>query len=373
MEVDLEAIKKPMGQTTGKEVQRTNGHKVNGINTPKKPVPVIDLAHTTGEKALNDLAQKAAQGTPIIDWKSYLITEEPEEVPPLISINGVPVCTPGNHSLIIGKKKSRKTLFIVWLIKQLAGDLSNNVLISDTEQGKRHVWKTRDRIKRASGYNVHVLSLRGISPEDRRKVIETAAQEGIIKLIVIDGIRDLLSNINDPDQCTELVTWIEWLTVTYGIHIINVLHQNKTDNNARGHIGTELLNKAEITIELELDEKANCTLVKCESSRDVPFESFAFTHDADGLPELVSVPHKGKAMTDFERKTRLGYVFEEGPLHRKELIAALKEHFEVGENKAGHLLAEFRRLGWIVKNGADHSPDTIYKLMVSTLKPIGND
>jgi hypothetical protein len=129
------------------------------------------------------------------------------------------------------------------------------------------------------------------------------------------------------------------------------------------------LNKAEITIELELDEKANCTLVKCESSRDIPFETFAFTHDEQGLPQLVSVPIKGQSLSDFEQKERLQFVFESELLKRSEVIEGIKTHFEVGSSKADKLLGQFMRIGWIVKNGKDRSPDAVYKLMVSVLKP----
>ncbi len=51
-------------------------------------------------------------------WNEVLITEEPPEEMALISIEGVPVATPSNHSLVLGKKKSRKTLFIVWLVSK---------------------------------------------------------------------------------------------------------------------------------------------------------------------------------------------------------------------------------------------------------------
>jgi hypothetical protein len=298
-------------------------------------------------------------------WKSYLVVAAPEDVPPLLSIGPAPIWTKENHSLIIGKKKSRKTLFLTWLISQYTGDLQTDILIADTEQGQKHVWKTRERIHTLTKKNINILSLRGLSPQDRQGVIEEAIQEGNFKVVIIDGIRDLLSNINDPDQCTSLVTWIEHLTVTYGLHIVNVLHQNKVDNNARGHIGSELLNKAEITIELELDEKAGCTLVKCESARDIPFESFAFTHDAAGLPELVTMPIKGKALTDTEQKNRLAYVFENEPKKYSEVIEGMQSHFEVGKNKAGQLLADYVRRSWIIKNGNDRSPDTVYKLLVS--------
>ncbi len=339
---------------TAAEGKQRNGHEDKKI----RPVPQLSKQDFTNEI-------DAAEPTPNTTWKDFLVLSEPEEIPPLIHFNNVPVATPGNHSLIIGKKKSRKTLFIVWFIAQFEGAINTDVLICDTEQGKRHVWKTLDRIERLTGARVHILSLRGLSPVQRKEVILQAIQEGKYKIVVIDGVRDLLSNINDPDQSTELITWIEFLTVTYNLHIVDILHQNKTDNNARGHLGSELLNKAEITIELELDEKAGCTIVKCESSRDIPFESFAFTHNEDGLPEVVSMPTKGKVITDSEKKRLLEFVFEGQLLKYKDVRDGIKTHFDVGINKASSLLAGFCRNGWIIKNGADRHPDTTYKLMVS--------
>lgn len=300
-------------------------------------------------------------------WQKYLVTKQPKDVPPLIKIGSSPVVTPSNHSLIIGKKKSRKTLFLIWLIVEYIsqGGKIEDVLICDTEQGEQHVWKARDKIYKLTKQYVNILSLRGLGPKDRREVIQEAIDDGRYKIVVIDGIRDLLSNINDPDQCTELVTWIEHLTVSYGIHIINVLHQNKVDTNARGHIGSELTNKAEVTIDLERDEKAECTIVKCESSRDIPFESFAFTHDEEGLPKKVSMPVKGQSLSDPEVKQRLKYVFDGKHIGYKDVVEGIKQHFEVGVNKAGQMLGRFVRDGWIIKNGADKSPSTVYKLMVN--------
>ena len=313
-----------------------------------------------------DFPENKQQGESTLRWKDYLVTQEPEDLPPLLKIGESPVWTTGNHSLIIGKKKSRKTLFLTWLIgefKKQSGNL-NEVLIVDTEQGKKHVWKSRDRIFKLTKQYVHSLTLRGINTEERKDIIEQAIKEGKFKVVLIDGIRDLLGNINDPDQCTDLVIWIEKLTVTYGLHIVNILHQNKTDTNARGHIGSELLNKAEITIELELDEKAKCTLVKCESSRDIPFESFAFTHNDQDLPELVSMPINGKALPDIEQKKRLAFVFEDAALKYNEVIEGIRNHFEAGIVAAKKIKAECERKGWIVKSGKDNSPDTVYKLMI---------
>ena len=299
-------------------------------------------------------------------WQEVLITEQPPDEIPLIEINGVPVATAGNHSLIVGKKKSRKTLFIVWLISRCP-----EAMLFDTEQGKTHVWKAKDKIKRLSGLDVPTFYLRGKSPAERRAIIYGTLQNwpSRPKIIVIDGIRDLLSNINDPDQATDLIVWLERLTLEFGVHVINVLHLNKTDGNARGHIGSELLNKAQTTIELELDEQAGVTLVKCESSRDRPFENFAFTHGLDELPELCSMPIKGVVLTDDQKRTRLKHVFEGDVMKYSDLMEAMKAHFEVGQNKARNLLAEFTRAGWIIKSGAERSKNTVYKLMISVNTP----
>lgn len=301
-------------------------------------------------------------------WGEILITTEPPEDVPLIKINDIPVATAGNHSLVVGKKKARKTLFLVWLITQYNGDISTDILFFDTEQGKRHVYQIRKKVSILTGKDVPVFYLRGKSPQERQQIItETVKQWPTMpKLIIIDGIRDLLSNINDPDQSTDLIVWLESMTVEHGLHVVNVLHLNKTDSNARGHIGTELQNKAEIIIEIEKDEQAGCSLVKCESSRDQPFENFAFTHSNDGLglPEIMSIPIKGQLLGDDEQRDRLKFVFENGVLQYAELIDQVKAHFDVAERKAKTLVATFNRKGWIMSNKTAEKRYPVYKLLI---------
>jgi hypothetical protein len=63
------------------------------------------------------------------------------------------------------------------------------------------------------------------------------------------------------------------------MHLILLLHQNKTDLNARGHIGTEILNKAETTLSVSKDTKTKIFVVSCEYSRDIAFDDFGFIID----------------------------------------------------------------------------------------------
>jgi hypothetical protein len=66
------------------------------------------------------------------------------------------------------------------------------------------------------------------------------------------------------------------------------LHQNKADENARGHIGTELNNKVETVIEVAKDKlDSNISTVQAIHIRAMDFQPFAFRINDEALPELV--------------------------------------------------------------------------------------
>lgn len=71
--------------------------------------------------------------------------------------------------------------------------------------------------------------------------------------------------------------------------IHTILHQNKGDENARGHIGTELSNKAETILQVEKD-KADSNISKAFKAvhiRAMDFKPFAFRINEQALPEIV--------------------------------------------------------------------------------------
>jgi len=303
-------------------------------------------------------------------WDDVMIDQEPPAEIPLLYIQGVPIATHGNHSLIIGKKKSRKSLFISWLIAEYLKRPNTNpkeILLFDTEQGKRRAYLMRERIRTLTGHHIPVFDLRGKSYSERQQIIADTLRYWSItpKLVIIDGIRDLMSNINDPDQSTELIVWLERQILKYNCHVINILHMNKTDSNARGHIGSELLNKAEMTIELELDTQENVTKVKCESSRDKPFETFSFWHDKDGLPEVVGTVTERKQDNENNTRQLLVAAFADGPMVYRDLVEELRAQFGIGKTKAETFIRKFRRDGWIIKSGSDKDPKALWKLVIT--------
>ena len=134
-----------------------------------------------------------------------------------------------------------------------------------------------------------MLGLRKYSPEMRLAIVEQAI--GTIPnlgLVIIDGIRDFMYDINSPNEATNIISkFMQW-TDDRQIHIHTVLHQNKNDEHARGHIGTELNNKAETIMQVEVDKEDKAvSVVEAVHIRDREFEPFAFRINEEGLPELV--------------------------------------------------------------------------------------
>jgi hypothetical protein len=231
--------------------------------------------------------------------------------------NPVEFGTLGNFSMITGKAKSKKSFTLCLAIAPaIKGSQYNvgpfavtlpetkrRVLYFDTEQGKYRVWKAVNRVCRMAGVqnppDLEYYDLRGYDTQTRVSMIDFALNEGNpqkdIGLVIVDGCRDLVHDFNDPKDATKLAThFLQW-TANNGLHLITVLHQNKADNNARGHVGSELTNKAEtvISVEVEKQDKA-VSIVKPTECRDIDFQGFAFTVSTDGLPELLPDYEMGK-------------------------------------------------------------------------------
>ena len=116
------------------------------------------------------------------------------------------------------------------------------VLYIDTEQSPYHCLKVMKRILRMaglpddrdSGY-LEFLALRKYTPEQRISIVEQAIYHSPdIGLVIIDGIRDMVYDINSPGESTRIISKLMQWTDDRQIHIHTILHQNKGDENARG-------------------------------------------------------------------------------------------------------------------------------------------
>ena len=247
-------------------------------------------------------------------------------------------------------------------------DGKRKVLYVDTEQSPYHCLKVMKRILRMAGLpddrdneNLEFLALRKYTPEQRIKIVEQAIYNTPgIGLVIIDGIRDMVYDINSPGESTRIISKLMQWTDDRQIHIHTILHQNKGDENARGHIGTELNNKAETVLLVEKDKSnGDISNVSAMHIRAMDFEPFAFRINDSALPELIEQQHRIALEAVFGLKEEYGY---------KELEDALiKSYTSIGvklnHQKAVPLITMLRNKRMIVQeNGRKYTfmPDFHY-------------
>ena len=315
----------------------------------------------------------------VTKWKESRIsmTEEYDTGMVVIKVNGIPIGTLGNFSASIGKAKSKKTFNVSAMTaaalsgeKVLAYEVNlpegkDKILYIDTEQSKTHCKKTLARILALANLpdgedndRLEFLSLRKYTPKERIEIIECvlATTEGI-GLVIIDGVRDLLFDINAPLEATQVTSILMRWTDEYQIHIQTILHQNKGDENARGHIGTEINNKAETVIQVEKDKNdESMSKVSALYTRSQTFPTFAFRINDHILPELVedyvSEPKKAGRPTKKEFDPYFDITQEQHETALERIFPTMFDEFNYDELQ-NRLVEELRTiLGSFNKNKA---------------------
>ena len=139
------------------------------------------------------------------------------------------------------------------------------------------------------------FNLRGLGFEKRRAVVEAAVRTVQPDIVIIDGIKDLITDINDAVQATHIMEHLMALAQRYNCCIVNVLHQNKSeaDRNMRGSIGTELTNKAFEVYECEYLERHKVFRVtQTLSRRQRMNRRLCYALSKEGLPETCDEPQE---------------------------------------------------------------------------------
>jgi hypothetical protein len=321
---------------------------------------------------------------------SIIRADDKYSVPPkIIWVDDSTIATLGNFSVSTGKAKSKKTFNVSALV---AASLSNGkvlqyrahlpenkrkILYVDTEQSRFHCHVVMKRILRLAGLpddenceNLTFFGLREFTPGVRLSLIEYALhRDKGYGLVIIDGIRDLMLDINNPSESVNLINKLMQWSSQYNLHIHCVLHLNKGDDNVRGHIGTELSNKAETVLVISKSRvDASVSEVRPLNIRDREFKPFAFKVNDDGLPENVSdysidrsMLKKNRMMasdlTDDQHREALSIAFEGGMVSGYEnILEALSKGytsigFVRGRTILSKMLSTLLDKGFIIKQG----------------------
>lgn len=327
----------------------------------------------------------------VFNYTRLNVTEHYPFPPQIIKVKGTTIGTVGNFSASTGKPKSKKTFNVSAIVASALSDKEvlcykvslpaekKRVLYVDTEQSRPHCHKVLHRILRLAGLpldaecpNIDFLVLREFSPAQRRNIIEYAlAERDDYGLVAIDGIRDLLRDINSPSESLDVINDLMRWSSRHNLHIHTVLHLNKADDNTRGHIGTELNNKAETILQVtkKIDNE-KMSEVKAMHIRDREFTPFAFEIGDDSLPHLVENYEAQKSTSKYlsytqltleQHREALASAFKEDEkMSYAQLVNAVREGYDGigysrGRNTIVKIIKFLQANGAIVKNDRDYS------------------
>lgn len=328
----------------------------------------------------------------ILKYIRLNVTEKYDFPQEIVQIDGITIATLGNFSASTGKPKSKKTFNVSAIVASaLSGkevlkykanlpECKNKILYIDTEQSKCHCHKVLHRILSLAGMptdqendRIEFFVLREYTHDQRRDIIRWALHEETnIGLVVIDGIRDLIHDINSPSESLDIINELMRWSSYYELHIHTVLHLNKGDDNTRGHVGTELNNKAETVLQISKNmENGNISEVRAMHIRDKEFTPFAFEIGKDSLPHLVSdyqfkMNKRDKLtsyvdMTEQQHRSALEIAFQDGAVvGYQALLDALKKGYDSigyarGRNTLVNLCKFLLQHEAILKDGRGYS------------------
>ena len=163
-----------------------------------------------------------------------------------------------------------------------------------------------------------VFNVRAMTAEERKKMLGVAIESYRPDIVIVDGIADLLADINDGPKAIELISELLRLADKNNCNITLNIHLNRSGekSNLRGWLGSMLLQKAFEVFNCAKVFKTDVLSVELFMSRKVN-ESVTFYYKINnqGLPESTEEPdtqqrdENGRFVSQEAQKGRSGLKF----------------------------------------------------------------
>ncbi|KWW26895.1 MAG: hypothetical protein AUK63_2486 [bacterium P3] len=275
----------------------------------------------------------------------------------LFKIFGTPCFPRGDLTTVTGPAKSGKTFFLSMLMacavrRQVLGlerirEEPLRVLWYDTEQSRyttKRILTGRigALLKDAGGEaetfpdgQYYVFNMRDKLPRERVDYLELAIKTYRPDICIIDGIADMLEDINSGPDSVRLMQQFQMLATTYGCNITMVIHLNRTGEklNLRGWLGTLMLHKSYEVFNCDRLSREEAFTAELTVSRHFSRkETLCYAVCDDGLP----------VQSDASRRTGDGQGREDD--RQKAVNNSFNQEFIDGDAPDPHLPWDFRKL-----------------------------
>jgi len=257
----------------GSSTSTTTGHNWQGR--------AYDIPHSEPEE---DSDRSAL--IKMLDARRIKFEDKPEKPLSVLRLVDQDISTPGNLTAVYAQAKAGKTAALGGMLAAIvAATLKNGdadapwdkvdslgweaapmggkaVIMFDTEQSPFDAWRNLEKVARRARIEAFPPQFRAyrlldVATPQRRLLLRlemsrAAAECGGVHLVVVDGVADLITSVNDEIGAVELVDELVRLAVDFGCPIVLVIHENsgsQTDK-MRGHLGSQIERKAESNLRL---------------------------------------------------------------------------------------------------------------------------
>jgi hypothetical protein len=305
---------------------------------------------------------------------------KPPEMRVRFTMLGVVIATPGNLAAITAQAKVGKSALMQAFTAATMNDSEDidtlgvkgfnkegfGVIYFDTEQSKDDFWRAIDRAKRRattpeipawfSSYAIGDLNCHIQRRALAIRMADAQAQFGGIHSVIIDGVADMVLDVNDAEECNHFVAELFNLATTYDCSIICVIHKNPGSDKTRGHLGSQIERKAETNLTLEKEDDQ--TVVFSLKQRRAPIYKqdgarFAWSEEA-GMHVSVAASGRVKmtaTMKEWERHAVAAFGAGK-PLKFTELSTSLVKISGKSEATANRQIAKLLEAGVLTYKGS---------------------
>jgi hypothetical protein len=198
-----------------------------------------------------------------------------------ITIQDKTILTYGSLLVLTGKPKARKTTFLhaflaagilkdsVWSIRVTLTDEQPEICLIDTEQSYYDLFQSLKRLAAIVRRplrdipNFSVYTARAGDVADICALIEQILiNNPRIGLIAIDGLLDLVNDINDVRESKQAITFIKKICDKHNVAVMGILHQNKGTNFSLGHLGAFASRFAQSELSITKSETDNTSTLQ---------------------------------------------------------------------------------------------------------------
>ena len=182
-----------------------------------------------------------------------------------------------------------KPLRVLWMDTEQSEESTQEILCDRIMKLWQRNMPEGETIENFPSDMFDIFNVRADAWQDRLPLLETAIKEYHPDLVILDGIRDLVNDINDGILSQQVIERLMNLASETDCCIVSVLHQNKAsdDKNLRGWIGTELTYKSFEVYECSKDSDHIFSIKQTMTRKYDIDEVLQFVVDAEGLPTEV--------------------------------------------------------------------------------------